>query len=92
MAAADQPADAGADAEAADVTPPTLTAEELSDAHPMLPDGWRRSMSAIRRRGGPWGCPACGGPSYLTYRCSSCGKNLAGEEKSSAGRSQGGRR
>lgn len=56
-----------------------LTADQLADAHPMLPSGWQRSMTRIRRGGGPWTCKACGGPSYLCYRCSACGKDLAGK-------------
>lgn len=56
-----------------------LTAEELAETHPMLPDGWRASMSSIKNDGGPWPCEACGGPSYLCYRCSQCGRDLASE-------------
>lgn len=29
--------------------------------------------------GGPWRCPACGELSDICYRCSECGKDLAGE-------------
>ncbi|MDY6780776.1 MAG: hypothetical protein SV760_09615 [Halobacteria archaeon] len=56
---------------------PILTADMLADTHPMLPEDFRRSMSSIRNRGGPWECPVCGGPSYLCYRCSKCGNDLA---------------
>lgn len=62
-----------------------LTADRLVDIHPMLPSGWRRSMTRIRRGGGPWECDACGGPSYLCYRCSKCGHNLC-DDGSTAGR------
>ena len=56
-----------------------ITPETVGEAHPMLPDGYRRSMGTIKRLGGPWKCPsgACGGPSYLCYRCSKCGRDLA---------------
>ena len=57
---------------------PILTADRLAETHPMLPDDFRRSMGGIRRDGGPWPCGACGGPSYLVYRCSACGHNLCG--------------
>lgn len=56
-----------------------LTASELAEVHQYLaqanPD-WRKSMALIRAQGGPWDCPVCGGPSYLCYRCSKCGKDL----------------
>lgn len=59
-----------------------LTASELEGTHRYLararPD-WRRSMSSIRAHGGPWACPACDGVSYLIYRCSQCGHDLAAE-------------
>lgn len=63
-----------------------LTASQLADTHPMLPDDWRASMPAIRRDGGPWTCDAasCGGPSYLCYRCSKCGNNLCEEGSNTA--------
>lgn len=53
-----------------------LTEEEIGDVHVMLPDGFRRSMSEIKNRGGPWECDTCGGPSYVCYRCSKCGADL----------------
>lgn len=55
-----------------------LTAEKLAD-HTFLADDWRRTIGDIRRHGGPWPCRSCGGPSYLMYRCSKCGKDLASE-------------
>lgn len=63
-----------------------LSAPELAGAHPMLPSGWSRSMQRIRQDGGPWPCDACGGPSYLIYRCSKCGHNLCGDSRGTAGR------
>lgn len=56
-----------------------ISPETVGKTHPMLPDDFRRSMAEIKNRGGPWECPngACGGPSYLCYRCSKCGKDLA---------------
>lgn len=54
-----------------------ISPETVGDAHPGLPDDFRRSMGAIKRRGGPWKCSGCGGPSYLCYRCSKCEKDLA---------------
>lgn len=64
-----------------------LNAAALKATHPMLPEGWRRSMTSIQNDGGPWACPAaaCGGPSYLPWRCSRCGHNLA-DDGSTAGR------
>ena len=59
---------------------PVLKADDLADTHQYLatarPD-WQSSLGAIRNQGGPWDCPGCGGPSYLCYRCSKCGKDLA---------------
>lgn len=63
----------------------TLTSEALTETHPNLKPGFRRSMQQIKRRGGPFDCEACGGPSYQCYRCSKCGHNLAGSG-GSAGR------
>jgi len=63
-----------------------LTAADLAGAHPHLPDDWRRSMAQVRRRGGPWPCPACDGPSLLCYRCSKCGRDLATDTNTNAGR------
>lgn len=63
----------------------TLTADDLEETHPHLPDDFRRSMHEIRRRGGPWPCGACGGPSYIVYRCSACGRNLVDESSATAG-------
>lgn len=54
-----------------------LDADLLAATHPWLPDDWARSMAQIRRAGGPWACDACGGPSYIVYRCSACGADLA---------------
>lgn len=56
-----------------------LTADDLAETHPELPPDWRKSMAQIRWMGGPWECTNCDGPSYLCYRCSKCGTNLAGE-------------
>lgn len=57
-----------------------LTAEKIGETHSYLasarPD-FSRSMATIRAHGGPWECPACDGVSYLIYRCSQCGKDLA---------------
>lgn len=53
-----------------------LTAEELTETHAELPDGWRKPMAKIIAQGGPWACPQCTGPSYLMYRCSKCGCDL----------------
>lgn len=64
---------------------PVLTADALEETHPYLPGGWQRSMQRIQRDGGPWPCGACDSPSYLCYRCSSCGHDLAGDG-STAGR------
>lgn len=58
--------------------PKTLTAADLEDTHPHLPDRWRRSMVEIRQMGGPWECDTCEGPSYQIHRCSKCGADLAG--------------
>jgi len=55
-----------------------LSAEELAETHPNLPSDWSMSMQSIKSRGGPWACPGCGGPSYVEYRCSKCGKDLVG--------------
>lgn len=56
---------------------PVISPETVGAAHPELPEGFRRSMASIKNHGGPWKCPGCGGPSYLCYRCSKCGKDLA---------------
>jgi len=64
----------------------TLTAADLADAHPELPDGWRRSMVQVKRRGGPWACGTCGAASLLCYRCSKCGRDLATDTNTNAGR------
>jgi len=64
-----------------------LTANKLADVHNYLaaakPD-WRRSMAQIKAEGGPWHCSACGGPSYLCYRCSKCGSDLATDTQTAA--------
>lgn len=62
-----------------------LRAPDLQDAHPHLPDDWKSSMAAVRLEGGPWPCDSCRGPSMISYRCSKCGHDLAGEG-STAGR------
>jgi hypothetical protein len=59
-----------------------LTTDDLTPRHAYLasarPD-WRASMASIRAQGGPWPCPRAGcGPSMLCYRCSVCGRDLAG--------------
>lgn len=64
---------------AADVGDGILTAADLSGAHPELPTEWARSMASIRNEGGPWWCSSCDGPSMLCYRCSRCGRDLAGD-------------
>ena len=64
----------------------TLTAADLAETHPCLPAGYRVGMAVVRAQGGPWACYACGGPSYLTYRCSKCGHDLASKGKETAGR------
>jgi len=46
---------------------------------------WSRSMASIKAEGGPWACPSCEAPSYLSYRCSRCGRDLA-ESTSTHGR------
>lgn len=58
-----------------------LRAVDLAESHPYLAanrPGWRKHMELIIRHGGPWECPvdSCGGPSYLSYRCSKCGHDL----------------
>jgi hypothetical protein len=58
----------------------TLTIEKIGDRHRYLADArpeWSASMASIRRRGGPWYCGACDAASYLCYRCSICGRDLA---------------
>jgi len=60
----------------------TLTADVVGGKHTYLaharPD-WQTSMATIRTHGGPWKCRACGTASLLVYRCSACGRDLAGE-------------
>jgi hypothetical protein len=59
-----------------------LTADDLAGTHEYLAENhpdWARSMASIRNEGGPWACSTCGGPSYLCYRCSACGANLAAD-------------
>ena len=55
------------------------TADDVASKHRYLaqarPD-WRRSMSQIKRDGGPWYCKTCGTASLLIYRCSACGAEL----------------
>ena len=60
-----------------------MTAEDLAETHPELPEGWRRSIGNIHNDGGPWLCPSCDRASYLCYRCSRCGHDLAGETMTS---------
>ena len=59
-----------------------LTASDLGAKHRYLaharPD-WARSMASIRNQGGPWECKSCSSASMLPYRCSICGRDLAGE-------------
>ena len=66
-----------------------LTASKLAGRHTYLstnrPD-WRRSMESIKEQGGPWACGSCDAPSYLAYRCSMCGRDLAKSDTSTAGR------
>lgn len=67
--------------------PPTLNGHDISDAHDYLAKArpnWSASMAAIKNRGGPWNCQGCGGPSYLSYRCSKCGRDLAGDGTSAS--------
>lgn len=40
---------------------------------------WARSMASIQSEGGPWWCSSCRSASMLVYRCSICGRDLAGE-------------
>lgn len=57
-----------------------LAASDLADTHEYLAQArpeWERPMASIRNEGGPWECSLCGGPSYLCYRCSKCGNDLA---------------
>lgn len=60
-----------------------LTTDDLAGKHSYLaharPD-WQRSMAGVRNEGGPWECNA-GHVSMLCYRCSVCGKDLAGQGK-----------
>jgi len=59
-----------------------LTAADLEAVHTYLARSrpeWRRSMASIRAEGGPWRCGSCDAPSYLCYRCSRCGRDLAGD-------------
>ena len=63
----------------------TLTAADLAETHPHLPAGYRFGMAVVRAQGGPWACYACGGPSYLTYRCSKCGHDLVTTERQTTG-------
>jgi hypothetical protein len=59
-----------------------LTADDIGAVHRYIgrnrPE-WSRSLASIRAEGGPWYCAACDGPSYLCYRCSKCGRDLAGD-------------
>jgi hypothetical protein len=41
---------------------------------------WSASLASIQAKGGPWGCPACGTASMLSYRCSRCGADLASSD------------
>lgn len=56
----------------------TLTAEQLAETHPELPEGWKVKMGKMRNLGGPWDCDSCGGPSYRLWRCSKCGYDIVG--------------
>jgi len=58
-----------------------LSADDLSEVHTYLAENyptWERSMESITEEGGPWWCPSCQSASYLTHRCSRCGRDLAG--------------
>jgi|GEM_PF-5759219 len=60
----------------------TLTADAVEGKHTYLAHarpGWQTSMATIRTQGGPWRCPSCRTASLLCYRCSACGRDLAGE-------------
>ena len=73
---------------AADVDDGILHADDIAGRHRYLaaarPD-WKRSMSGIKRDGGPWHCHTCDGASFLFYRCSICGAELTGSGKTSTG-------
>ena len=59
-----------------------LTTDDIGAVHRYLARSrpeWQRSMASIRAEGGPWYCSSCDGPSLLTYRCSRCGRDLAGD-------------
>jgi len=59
-----------------------LTADDVGDVHRYIGrnlPGWSASMATIKAKGGPWYCSSCDGPSLLTYRCSRCGRDLAGD-------------
>ena len=60
----------------------TLTVAKIGDRHRYLQRNrpeWSESMASIRAKGGPWRCPSCAAASYLCYRCSICGRDLAGD-------------
>jgi hypothetical protein len=59
-----------------------LTVAKIGDRHRYLARNrpeWSESMATIRAKGGPWWCSSCDAPSYLCYRCSICGRDLADE-------------
>jgi hypothetical protein len=61
---------------------PTLNGTPIGERHRYLRDNrpeFERSLRSIVNEGGPWPCGSCNAPSYLCYRCSMCGRDLAGE-------------
>lgn len=66
-----------------------LTTDAVGERHRYLArnrPGWERSMQSIQSEGGPWACPSCDAPSFLCYRCSICGRDLASSDSGTAGR------
>lgn len=61
---------------------PTFTTDDLP-GHNYLQqtadDGWCVGLATLRAQGGPWWCSRCRTASFLCYRCSACGADLAAE-------------
>lgn len=47
-------------------------------------EDWEKGMATLRAEGWPWWCESCSTASFLPWRCSKCGRDLASEGTTTA--------